>query len=1609
MSVPLPQVDFRQIRHHDSSQQRAWEELAFVLVPDIEGLPHTTTVERRAAPDGGIEFSCMAPVGLGSGRWAWQAKFLFRLDTSAFAQMEKSVVSALTSTPDLERYTFVLPVDRGAGRSAQGTRTFTRWNEKVAAWKALAARNGANVHFDFIGHSAVLKALQDQKHAGLLRYFFDATFLTDRFFKHQVSRELKNLGERYDPAVHVDLEIADVLEGACRSPEFVQSVTNLLDELESCAPDSLATKDMDSSLQLLIGEAEGSVRELIAYARATVRRLGTPDRAVLLELAAKARVATERFAKIDSRVQQLLSDPREVEPPITGIRPKRRKRSDPSTDGARGFSGSRRHSLYQFTDRTWRLSRALQAVRGAFDSDSLIAAQRAAVLLQGPAGCGKSHLVADFAKKRVEAGLPTLLVLGQHLTEGQLWPQIASSVGLDLAAEELLQALEVAAYLRGAGRALIIVDAINEGAGADLWPHTLAGFLSDIAAHPWIAVTLTLRSTYSSAILPASSQPDALVRVSHPGLAGHEEEALTRYAAHYGLRLPDIPPLLPELLNPLFLRSLCQSAMARGLSAIPREATSIEWVFAGVIEAVNQRLCHPQRLDVDPADGLVKCALEALAEAMLESDTEALPLQTAKEICARIHPATSYSKSLFEGLIAEGLLIRERISSGTGPPGPLVEQVRFTYQRFADHVGARALVAKHVQNGALAEAITEIAMGPRVWARMGLLESLALVVPEQRHIELADLLRLPPKPRPRLRTGVRKLSPAAGRRAWLRERLAHSLINTLAWRDPQSITSTTRKLVRAALRTGAVTDDEWLNLLLSLACVPGHPFNVQVIDRALRGMSMPDRDGIWSDQVLSIWAEDTNPIQRTIEWAWSVKERPPIEVAELAAILLAWLLTSPNRRLRDTATKALVRLADNQTDLIASLLGQFKDVDDPYVHERLLAVACGHAIRHRYPDSSRCDLDAFERLAQAAFNIAFAGTPVAEHLLVRHYARTCIEEVNHKLRTNGRALTVDLGRCQPPYDSSWPLAALSLRELAKAYGKPRSRYIWAVTEMGDDFEKYVIDRGIADDFVMPQQEKLQRARRAAATRRRNLLCDAIVNSAHPKRRSFLRKAIADLLAFDDPSILVEYAWATVRRSAPRAAAEVERLKHLARSRGFLEAQFVQPSSRLLARWISQRVLDLGWTPERFGERDNRLRGARDRGWPESERYGKKYLWIGFHQLLGHLTDHCLLKEAAHDSPLSPYSDPWQISHAVDIDPTILLRGDEPRNTKAAARVRAPYRTQHGLWWLDGYRHSLKAAGSDREWLIDVRDIPRPEPLLVARDPMGREWLVLESHARWRAHTGGASEYERRDLWMMTQAYVFPIEEQPALAKWAAERNWMGRWMPMPSNNMHGFLRGYPDLPPWRRMIAADDEDRFLLAGSGAARLSPGWVNAADRARLGEEAKSFPLALATRGCLLDSGRDFSAVQLPNPILPAPLLIDLLKAQWAGPGARLAHELDLGAAEKEFAWVASGEVVAFASVAQHGDGTTLFCVRSEPVLRALEAARLGLWSWVLGEKNYWTSPHNVANERVETFAAVALAPSVSLWGRTIEHVTWGTNHSEIRARLSAERPRRAAKSN
>lgn len=127
-------------------------------------------------------------------------------------------------------------------------------------------------------------------------------------------------------------------------------------------------------------------------------------------------------------------------------------------------------------------------------------------------------------------------------------------------------------------------------------------------------------------------------------------------------------------------------------------------------------------------------------------------------------------------------------------------------------------------------------------------------------------------------------------------------------------------------------------MLYSCATMLNHPFNAEFMFAYLSKFSMKERDVFFIVILNKIYLDtDMNPIVRLIDWCCSDNDRKYVddEAIFLAAIALAWLFCTSNRELRDCATKALICILIDRINLVLRLLQKFKNIDEPYIKERL--------------------------------------------------------------------------------------------------------------------------------------------------------------------------------------------------------------------------------------------------------------------------------------------------------------------------------------------------------------------------------------------------------------------------------------------------------------------------------------------------------------------------------------------------------------------------------------------------------------------------------------------------------------------------------------------------
>lgn len=179
-----------------------------------------------------------------------------------------------------------------------------------------------------------------------------------------------------------------------------------------------------------------------------------------------------------------------------------------------------------------------------------------ALLLLGSWGTGKTHLLCDIARQRLEAGAPALLVMASSLPSGsEVLDGIAAITGLAGNGAELLSELNRLGAATKT-RALLMVDAINEGS-TELWRDQLAMLAKTVGQLAHVGLVVSCRRPFDEAIVTEQAAR-RLLSLEHYGFQDQEFDAQLEYFAFYELPAPSVPLITPEFTRPLFLKILCE-------------------------------------------------------------------------------------------------------------------------------------------------------------------------------------------------------------------------------------------------------------------------------------------------------------------------------------------------------------------------------------------------------------------------------------------------------------------------------------------------------------------------------------------------------------------------------------------------------------------------------------------------------------------------------------------------------------------------------------------------------------------------------------------------------------------------------------------------------------------------------------------------------------------------------------------------------------------------------------------------------------------------------------------------------------------------------------------
>ena len=861
---------------------------------------------------------------------------------------------------------FLLNMEQGIanfyveGYSGGGIFVENEANENVLL--GLFVRVQANEERGHLGYGQYLKGintiLEDKRLPTIHFGYFGVNGLTHNKLSNLCSKSKKNL--RPDFGIDVKTSIQPYLDAVCRNDSFLKVFTESLEKWfrdihfygnESTSPTGL--------LETEFMEIKDHISHIISC----------------LELQLPCEID---FSKCSSLINNFMSKVKSLMNSIYG-----------QLRELHGESCRQdKESLNAYLSRLYTLERYCDGFSYAIRSTNYLFTNTPIAIIEGEAGCGKSYILGHLSDSLIKSHTPVVFLLGRDFDQKEsIECNFKKLIGINCDLDVFLNNCNCIGIERNQ-RFMILIDAINETEGRHYWKNNLRAFVDLIKRYPAVGLILSIRSTYIKDEIPDNfTKDDSIHLIHHGGLRGNEEEAIHKFCNYYKIAAPTLPLLNPEYSNPLMLHISCEVAQKEGhgrfIMAHTGASSSLFDAYRKVYDSK-----FDDKNDIYDGKHIVSKSIKAIAKEFVDIGADRISFDHCDRLLSE-KVGVKYP-TLLKDLITSCILSKDYV------PGEEVEYIRFTYQRLSDYFMAEALINDCPNRDEIIEQFADAEFKKRLYKNTnisGIIEQFAILLPEKYNLDFWEVINL-------------------SEVDYLYKSGAEILLESLAWRSKEHID--VDKIVKY-LKTENFSHFEYLNTLILLAPIPGHPFNSNRWHNTMKQMDLPHREQVLQRFLLDYSDVDNNyscpHIDRLIEWAWrlGVSAEVDDEVARLTGQLMAWFLCSTKNALRDRTTKAMVNLLQGHVLSLISILKSFEGIDDPYILERLYAVAYGCILRTPNVSDKRL-------IGEYVYHYVFVDSNLPKHLLTRDYMCNIVEYAVENAQLTG----VNMKNVLPPYNEQIP-------------------------------------------------------------------------------------------------------------------------------------------------------------------------------------------------------------------------------------------------------------------------------------------------------------------------------------------------------------------------------------------------------------------------------------------------------------------------------------------------------------------------------------------------------------------------------------------------------------
>lgn len=606
------------------------------------------------------------------------------------------------------------------------------------------------------------------------------------------------------------------------------------------------------------------------------------------------------------------------------------------------------------------------------------------LVVKGKAGIGKTQLFTHEAFSILNNNDNALLILGgDFYSNHNIIKQIEENLSIKMEFEELLEVLEEMG--RVSNRIVpIFIDALNESLNQELWSRVLTKIWSMIKDKDYVRLAISFRSEFENSILPDGfCQKDDVYEIEHQGFKGNSIKSLQKFFSHYGLILTPTDLLMSNIDNPLFLTLYCMTYRGDGVYDLPT-------LYNLYLEKANSKIYsrHKAMFDnagYDSSSNLVSEVVAAISKEIIKSGKKQFTKEDLKKL--RVWEELGINSRIYlNSLVDENILIMEIRDEKT--------YLKFTFDQMNDIYPAREIITKY--NGDddklikyLIKEVLNIQDGAITnWKNIDLFVSVCALYAETNHKECIDLLNII--------TDKDDLSE-----------IFTKYVRSFEWRN--KIYLSTDEFLKQCSDYGVLVDD-LCHMFIACSLKEKHTFNVDTIQDILMDFPLNKRDYYWTEYINDL---DHDDIIIQIIDLYNQDQKLDIDNEEqlrMLLILFSWFLTSSNRKLRDTTSKAMIEILKDNFAYCRYLLEKFLSVNDPYVIQRLFGIVFGACVRRSEKNENE-----YRVLVKFIYENIFNKDEVYPDILLRDYAALIIQNFNQEYPD--KKSFIDMKKVLPPYKS----------------------------------------------------------------------------------------------------------------------------------------------------------------------------------------------------------------------------------------------------------------------------------------------------------------------------------------------------------------------------------------------------------------------------------------------------------------------------------------------------------------------------------------------------------------------------------------------------------------